>query len=91
MSAALELARLAFSALTTEDRAALLLELKAGPTAPLSLRLLRMKNAAAETGLSRSTLWRAIREGRLQAIEVRAGSWRIPEAELQRFVSGRAK
>jgi len=52
------------------------------------LRLYRMGEAAAETGLSRTTLWRAIREGRLQAVEIRQGSFRIPEAELRRFVGG---
>jgi excisionase family DNA binding protein len=54
-----------------------------------SLRLLRMSQAALETGLSRSTLWRAVRDGRLRAVEVRRGSHRIPEAELRRFVEGR--
>lgn len=54
--------------------------------APGSLRLVRMGEAATETGLSRCTLWRAIQEGRLRAVEVRKGSRRIPEAELRRFV-----
>ena len=53
-----------------------------------SLRLLRMGEAARETGLSRCTLWRAIKDGRLRAVEVRKGSHRIPEAELRRFVEG---
>jgi len=51
-----------------------------------SLRLLRMGEAASETGLSRCTLWRAIKDGRLRAVEVRRGSHRIPESELRRFV-----
>lgn len=55
---------------------------------PVSLRLLRMKDAARETSISRTTLWRAIKEGRLQAVEVRKGSFRIPEYELRRFVVG---
>jgi excisionase family DNA binding protein len=50
------------------------------------LRLLRMGQAAKETGLSRCTLWRAIRDGRLRSVEVRRGSRRISEAELRRFV-----
>jgi excisionase family DNA binding protein len=54
-------------------------------TKPTSLRLLRMGEAASATGLSRTTLWRAIREGRLQAVKIREGSYRIPEAELRRF------
>jgi len=60
------------------------------PAQRVPLRLLRMKTAAAETSLSRSTLWRAIREGRLKAVEIRKGSFRIPEAELRRFVEGKA-
>ena len=54
-----------------------------------SLRMYRMGESAKETGVSRTTLWRAIREGRLKAVEVRKGSFRIPETELRRFVEGR--
>lgn len=60
---------------------------RSGP-APRSLRLLRMSEAASETGISRTTLWRAVREGRLRTVEIREGSRRIPEAELRRFVEG---
>ncbi len=55
---------------------------------PPCLRLLKMGEAAEQTGLSRVTLWRAIRDGRLQAIEVRDNSRRVSLAELQRFVAG---
>ena len=55
---------------------------------PTSLRLLRMGQAARETGLSRCTLWRAIKDGRLRAVEIRRGSHRVSEAELWRFVGG---
>jgi excisionase family DNA binding protein len=58
---------------------------KPEPEPPISVRLLRMGEAAAETGLSRCTLWRAIKEGRIKAIEIRRGSHRIPLSELQRF------
>ncbi len=54
-----------------------------------SLRLFRMGEACAETGLSRTTLWRAIKENKLATVEVRSGSHRISENELQRFVQGR--
>lgn len=54
-----------------------------------SLKLFRMGEAATETGLSRATLWRAIEDGRLRAVEIRKGSRRLPEAELRRFVEGR--
>jgi excisionase family DNA binding protein len=50
-----------------------------------SLRLLRMGEAASETGLSRTTIWRAIRDGRLKVVEIRKNSFRVPEAELRRF------
>ena len=53
-----------------------------------SLRLYRMGEAAAATGLSRTTLWRAIRDGKLRSVEVRRGSHRVSEAELSRFVRG---
>jgi excisionase family DNA binding protein len=57
---------------------------------PASLRLFRMGTAAAETGLSRCTLWRAIKDGRLATVQLCKGSVRIPEAELRRFVEGRS-
>ena len=53
---------------------------------PVSFRLYRMGEAAELTGLSRTTLWRAIKEGRLSAVEIRKGSNRIHETELMRFV-----
>ena len=59
----------------------------AGRSEPVrqSLRLLRMGEAANETGFSRTTLWRAVREKRLKAVEIRRGSLRISELELKRF------
>lgn len=56
---------------------------------PRSLRLLRMGEAARETGLSRVTIWRAIKEEKLRAVEIRKGSRRISADELLRFVEGR--
>jgi excisionase family DNA binding protein len=53
-----------------------------------TIRLWRMGEAATETGISRTTLWRAIREGRLRTVEIRKGSFRIPEEELIRFANG---
>lgn len=60
--------------------------LRGGQPERPSLRLYRMGEAAKETGLSRQTIWRAIREQRIRACEIRKGSFRIPEAELRRFV-----
>jgi len=64
----------------------------AGKTEPQrqSLRLYGMGAAAKETGISRTTLWRAIRDGQLKAIEIRKGSFRISERELIRFTGGEA-
>ncbi len=58
---------------------------KPEPEPPASIRLLRMGEVSRETGLSRVTIWRAIKEGRIKAVEVRRGSRRIPLSELQRF------
>lgn len=74
-----------------DTRLGIISEVLAGGQPRQSLRLLRMGDAARETGLSRPTLWRAIRDGRLRAVEIRKGSRRIHEAELLRFVSGERK
>ena len=58
------------------------------PERPVSLRLLRMSEAVKQTGLSRCTLWRAIKDGRIKAVEVRQGSHRISVSELERFCGG---
>ena len=69
------------------DRIAAALAGTPEPAPPVSIRLLKMGQAAAETGLSRCTLWRAIKDGRIKAVEIRRGSHRIPLSELQRFCS----
>jgi excisionase family DNA binding protein len=55
-----------------------------------SFRLYRTGEAATALGISRTTLWRAIREARLRTVEIREGSFRIPEEELIRFATGGA-
>lgn len=70
----------AFAALRAED----------GPKPerpPGSLRLYKMGEAARMTGLSRTTLWRSLRDGRIKAVEVRRGSFRVPENELRKLVA----
>ena len=57
--------------------------------APASMRLLSMGAASAALGLSRQTVWRMTREGRLPVVEIRRGQKRIPEAGLREFVEGR--
>jgi DNA-binding phage protein len=61
----------------------------AGKPEAVSFKLWTMGDAAKETTLSRVTLWRAIKEGRLHAVEIRKGSKRIPDADLRRFVGGK--
>lgn len=55
---------------------------------PASMRLLRMGEAAEASNLSRFTLWRMAKEGKIRTVEVRKGSHRIPEAELRRLCGG---
>ena len=50
-----------------------------------SFRLYRMCQVEKLTGVSRSTLHRMRREGRLRAVEIRKGSYRYPESELWRL------
>ena len=50
-----------------------------------SLRLFRLGEAAREIRVSRTTLWRAISEGRLKTVEIRDGCRRIPESALRAF------
>ena len=88
---AVELARLALAALPPEARAELLREHAAPSTmeqpAP---RLLTLTECSKQTGLSRPTLWRARKDGRLVTVEVRAGRHRVPLPELRRFAGGAA-
>lgn len=58
-------------------------------TGKSGLRLYRISEASRLLGLSRCTVWRALKDGRLRAVEIREGSRRIPEAELRRFAGGR--
>lgn len=59
------------------------------PEQPTSLKLLRTGQAAKVSGLSRCTIYRLCKEGRLRKVEIRKGSFRIPEDELRRLVEGR--
>ena len=55
-------------------------------TGPL---LLRVGAAAELLGVSRTTLWRMMREGRLEGVEIRRGSYRVRRADLHKLVDGR--
>ena len=56
-----------------------------------SLKIYRMGEAARAVGLSRVTLWRAAREGRLRRIEVRRGFFCVSTEELRRFAGLRGE
>ena len=60
-----------------------------GAPAPVSTRLLSMREASAALGVSRQTTWRLVRENKLPTVEIRRGRLRIPEAGLREFVEGR--
>jgi excisionase family DNA binding protein len=51
-------------------------------------RLLSIQQAADALGVSRTTVWRLLRDGRLPCVELRPGSRRIPSAAITAFVKG---
>ena len=59
-----------------------------GATDPGDRRLLSIQQAADALGVSRTTVWRLLRDGRLPFIELRPGSRRIPSAAITAFVKG---
>ena len=87
--------------LTTEDRFSKLLvaapetlseidALLEGSARPSrhSLRLMTIGQTAKETEISRTTIWRMIRSGNLRTVEIRPGTRRVPQAEVERLVAG---
>lgn len=56
-----------------------------GATEPTDRRLLSIAQAARALGLSRTTVWRLLRDGRLPFVELRPGSRRIPSAAVTEF------
>ena len=50
--------------------------------------LLNMGQAAAFLGVSRTTLWRLIQDGRLPKVELRRDSFRIRREDLEALVEG---
>lgn len=52
--------------------------------------LLRMGEAAELLNVSRATLWRMIRAGRLQKVELYANSYRLRRADVIALVNGGA-
>ena len=60
----------------------------AAATDPGDRRLLTQTEAAAILGVSRMTIFRMTRDGRLPAVEIRAGRLRIPSAALTELAKG---
>ena len=54
-------------------------------------RLLSIQQAADALGVSRTTIWRMLRDGGLPCVELRPGSRRIPSAAVTAFVKGGVK
>lgn len=52
--------------------------------------LLGMSAAAKFLGVSRATLWRMIRAGRLNKVEILPGSFRVRRADLEAIAGGSA-
>ena len=51
-------------------------------------KLFSLRQVEIATTLSRSTLYRRLREGRLRGIRLDNGQWRIPEDEVLKILNG---
>jgi len=51
-------------------------------------RLLRVKEAALLLNVSRKTVWKWIRDGRLKGVRLPSGRYRVPEGEVVRILHG---
>jgi len=56
-----------------------------GATDPGDRRLLSIQQAADALGVSRTTIWRLLRDGQLSCVELRPGSRRVPSAAITAF------
>jgi excisionase family DNA binding protein len=59
-----------------------------GATDPGDRRLLSIRQAADALGVSRTTIWRMLRDGALPCVEIRPGSRRVPSAAVTALVKG---
>ena len=59
-----------------------------GATEPTDRRLLSIAQAARALNVSRTTVWRLLRDGGLPFVEIRPGSRRVPSAAITAFVKG---
>jgi len=53
-------------------------------------KLLRSGEAAEILGVDRHTIVKWIREGRIRAVRLPSGRYRIPESEVRRILEGRS-
>ncbi len=60
----------------------------AAATDPGDRRLMTQTDAAAALGVSRMTVFRMTRDGRLPAVEIRAGRLRIPSKAITALAKG---
>jgi excisionase family DNA binding protein len=56
-----------------------------GATEPTDRRLLSIAQAARALNVSRTTVWRLLRDGGLPCVEIRPGSRRVPSAAVTAF------
>ena len=56
-----------------------------GATDPGDRRLLSIAQAARALNVSRTTVWRLLRDGRLPVVELRPGSRRVPSQAVTTF------
>jgi len=66
-------------------------ELPSATARPVGPLLLGMSKAAGLLGVSRATLWRMIRAGKLARVEVLAGSFRVRRADIEAIATGKAE
>ena len=57
------------------------------PQAPKGPLLMRVKDAAALLGVHRATIWRLVKAGRLQTVEL-LGSLRVRRADIEGLAAG---
>lgn len=62
-----------------------------GATEPTDRRLYNIQQAARELNVSRTSVWRLLKSGRLPCVELRKGSRRVPSAAITAFVKGGVK
>ena len=66
-------------------------EVESEPAPATGPLLFGMGEAAAFIGVSRPTLWRMIKAGRLEKVELFPGSFRIRRKDVERVINGKVK